>query len=65
MTDSTTTTPEPGTLEAAFREIELLKAENAALRTLTAEQAEQIRIMKLPIKKQLTSHYKDFHIRFV
>lgn len=45
MTDSTTTTP--GTLEAAFREIEWLKAENAALRTLTAEQAEQIRIMKL------------------
>ena len=47
MTDSTSTTAVPRTLEAAFKEIEWLKAENVALRTLSAEQAEQIRIMKL------------------
>ena len=47
MIDSTTTPAGQGTLEEAFKEIGQLKAENASLRTLAAEQAEQIRIMKL------------------
>jgi transposase len=37
----------PPTLETVYKELENLKAENSALRTLVEEQAEQIRIMKL------------------
>lgn len=36
-----------GILETVYKELENLKAENSALRTLVEEQAEQIRIMKL------------------